>query len=325
MQRTSTQAGGLRGACPLEEVTGETVNISEYLNFGFYDQLSFKENAGLGVTSIGRWLGVSHRVGGLILYWVLTMQGTVISPTTVQRVTNLEKETDEVKAAVIEFEGEISHRFKEEEDLAYDGAKPNPEDWSEYLQYDPDFQQEFDNIVNDPGILEADKDFTPDVVYGTYLNMELAIPRDSDGPKFALIAGDMFAQVSDEGNRHVLFEEIIDHRTDRTKVKQQDAFLTTRNGGNYERMGDPHPMKGRQYYLGLHERHQKLIFGAACWECDAETNRGRACICVVDSTCSAETEPNHRKTQDQILGQDSQVWNQDPKDRQRGKSNRQSK
>jgi hypothetical protein len=186
MQRTSTQAGGLRGACPLEEVTGETVNISEYLNFGFYDQLSFKENAGLGVTSIGRWLGVSHRVGGLISYWVLTMQGTVISRTTVQRVTNLEKETDEVKAAVIEFEGEISHRFKEEEDLAYDGAKPNPEDWSEYLQYDPDFQQEFDNIVNDPGILEADKDFTPDVVYGTYLNMELAIPRDSDGPKFAL-------------------------------------------------------------------------------------------------------------------------------------------
>jgi hypothetical protein len=62
MQRTSTQAGGLRGA----EVTGETLNISEYLDFGFYDHVSFKENAGLGVTSIGRWLGgVSHRVGGL--------------------------------------------------------------------------------------------------------------------------------------------------------------------------------------------------------------------------------------------------------------------
>jgi hypothetical protein len=62
MQRTSTQAGGLRGACPLEEVTGETVDISEYLDCGFHDHISFKENAGLGVTSIGRWLGVSHRV-----------------------------------------------------------------------------------------------------------------------------------------------------------------------------------------------------------------------------------------------------------------------
>jgi hypothetical protein len=54
MQRTSTQAGGLRGVCPIEEVTGDTVDILEYLDFGFYDHVSFKENAGLGVTSIGR-------------------------------------------------------------------------------------------------------------------------------------------------------------------------------------------------------------------------------------------------------------------------------
>jgi hypothetical protein len=82
-----------------------------------------------------------------------------------------------VKAAVIEVDSKLSRRFKEEEDLAYDGGKPNPEDWSEYLQYDLDFQQEFNNIVNDPGISEADKDFTPDVFDDTYLNMELAIPK----------------------------------------------------------------------------------------------------------------------------------------------------
>ncbi len=255
-------------------MTGETVNISEYLGFGFYNQVSFKENAGLGVPSIGRWLGVSHRVRGLMLYRVLTMQGTVISCTTVQRVTNLEKETDEVKAAVSDFDSVLLIRcFKEEEDLTYDGAKPNPEEWSEYLQYDPDFQEEFDNILNDPGILEAYKDFTPDVFDDTYLNMELAIPRDSDGPEFArvtkrlkdkdgfsigrannnpildtrmyeveypdghkaslaanAIAENMFAQVDDKGNPHVLFEEIIDRRTNGTEVKQQNAFLTTCNG-----------------------------------------------------------------------------------------------
>jgi hypothetical protein len=104
MQRTLTQAGGLRGACPLEEVTGETVDISEYLDFGFYYHVSFNENAGLSVTSVGRWLGISHRVGGLMSYWILTIKGTVISRTTVQRVTALEKETDEVKAAVVEFD-----------------------------------------------------------------------------------------------------------------------------------------------------------------------------------------------------------------------------
>ncbi len=79
MQRTSTQAGSLRGDCPLQEVTGETVDISEYLDFSFYDHVWYKENAGLGVTLIGRWLGVSHRVGGLMSYWILTQKGTVIS------------------------------------------------------------------------------------------------------------------------------------------------------------------------------------------------------------------------------------------------------
>jgi hypothetical protein len=189
-------------------------------------------------------------------YWILTIKGTVISRTTVQRVTALEKETDEVKAAVVEFDSEISRRFKEEEYLTYDGAKPNPEHWSEYLQYNPDFQEEFDNIVNDPGISEADKDFTPDVFDDTYLNMELAIPRDSNGPKFARVTKrlkdkdglpigrannnpildtrmyeveypddhkaslaanateeNMFAQVDEEGNRHALFKEIIEHQS----------------------------------------------------------------------------------------------------------------
>jgi hypothetical protein len=94
MQRTSTQAGGLQVASQLEVVAGETVNISEYLDFAFYGHVSSKGNAGLGVTSIGRWLGVFHRVGGLVLYWVLTMQGTVISCTTVQKVVKLEKETE---------------------------------------------------------------------------------------------------------------------------------------------------------------------------------------------------------------------------------------
>ena len=93
-------------------------------------------------------------------------------------------------------------------------------------------------------------------MYGdTYLNVELSIPRDSDGPEFSCvkrllrdndgppnkkainnpildkhmyevgyldgnkstlavngIAENMFAQVDDEDNRQILFEEIIDPR-----------------------------------------------------------------------------------------------------------------
>ena len=113
-------------------------------------------------------------------YWILTKYGTVQSRTTVQKITNLERQTDEMKSAIQEFDTEISCRFN--------GAKPNPEDWSEYLQHDPDFQEEFDNIANDPNVPEADDTFTPDVFGDTYLNMELAIPRGGDdGPEFAKV------------------------------------------------------------------------------------------------------------------------------------------
>ena len=98
-------------------MTGETPKISEYLNFGFYDHVSYKENTGLGMTASVRWIGVSRRVDRLMSCWILTHKGMVISRKIVQRLTSLEKETYKIKASVSEFDTEISFRFKEEEDL----------------------------------------------------------------------------------------------------------------------------------------------------------------------------------------------------------------
>ena len=92
----------------MEDVIGMTPDISDYLDFGFYDHVSYKENTGLGMMDIGRWLGVSHRVRGLISYWILTQKETVISIITVQRLTSLEKNREKVKASVSEFDTEIS-------------------------------------------------------------------------------------------------------------------------------------------------------------------------------------------------------------------------
>ena len=86
MQRTSTEAGELNGCTPMELVTGETADKSEYLDFAFYDQVWYHENAGLGERLSGRWLGVSHkvhRVGSLMSYYILTKKCTVITRTTV--------------------------------------------------------------------------------------------------------------------------------------------------------------------------------------------------------------------------------------------------
>ena len=42
------------GGVPLEEITGEKEDISDYLDFGFYDPVWFHENARLGKRGLGR-------------------------------------------------------------------------------------------------------------------------------------------------------------------------------------------------------------------------------------------------------------------------------
>ena len=82
------------GRTPLEIITGITPDISEYLDFGFYDWVVFRSEAGLGPIELGRWLGVSHRIGQQMSYWILPRSGIPISVVTVQRLTNLEQSTN---------------------------------------------------------------------------------------------------------------------------------------------------------------------------------------------------------------------------------------
>ena len=49
------------------------------------------------------------------------------------------------------------------------------------------------------------------------------------------IVENMFAQVDDEGNCHVLFDEIVEHLCDGNQVKIQDALSTNTRGVNQRR------------------------------------------------------------------------------------------
>ena len=79
---------------PVEHISGNTPDISEYLDFSIWDLVTFKNDPGVHSAEIGRWMGVSHRVGPEMAYWILPASGIPISCTTVQRITNLEKEQD---------------------------------------------------------------------------------------------------------------------------------------------------------------------------------------------------------------------------------------
>ena len=182
---THTSAGSLNGCIPITEVTGETPDISEYLDFGFYDYVWFKDNAGLSPKEPGRWLGVSSRVGRSMCYWILNQNGKVVSRSSVQPIPSLELSLPATQETLRAFDLTACQRMKTEE-RGYDGDKPNPDDWADLIDEDEDFREEFQKIYNDDSVPEAD-DYTPEVGDDTYINMEVVLPRDDEGPTFAKV------------------------------------------------------------------------------------------------------------------------------------------
>ena len=87
----------MNGKTPLGAITGETPDISQYLDFGWYDWVWYKENAGLDVPQIGKFLGIADSVSNLMTYHILPASGIPITAGTVQRVTHLELQTDAVR------------------------------------------------------------------------------------------------------------------------------------------------------------------------------------------------------------------------------------
>ena len=186
--RTSSHAADIRNRTPLERVTRDTVDISEYLDFGFYDWCWYHEDTGLSPIKLGRWLGVAHRVGGLMSYWVLTVNSTVIARTTVQQVTSLEMQQGHMKERTLAFNEAIRDKINDSDHVILEGGKTQPHDWTDHpIEDDPDFMEEFHGVITDNEVKEADETYTSDV-YDTYLNMELAIPQgDSLVPRLARV------------------------------------------------------------------------------------------------------------------------------------------
>ena len=185
MQRTYLRSHRIDGAVPLQAVTGETPDISEYLDFGFYDRVWYRDNAGLGEQHLGRWLGVSKHVGTQMCYHVLAKSGQVVSRSSVWCVTNLELQTESVKSVVLEYDQAINEVIGDDA-FQTDGDKPDPEAWADLIENDDDFREEFFKVYGDDSLPEADN-YTPEIADDCYLNMELALPRDGDGPTFGRV------------------------------------------------------------------------------------------------------------------------------------------
>jgi hypothetical protein len=179
MQRTATWAGDLEGRCPLEKLTGDTIDISEYLDFGFYDWVSWKEDAGCSETLLGKWLGVAYGTGSLMSYWVLKSNGEVECRTTVQRLTEAEKSTESIKEKMKTYSDAINAKFKSEI-FTIGENEPTQESHPELFE-DPDFMEEFHRIYSMPDVADEEEDtFDPELTDADFLGTQFNVDRGGE-------------------------------------------------------------------------------------------------------------------------------------------------
>jgi hypothetical protein len=109
----------------------------------------------------------------------LTEAGRVIAWTTVQRITNLELTTDEVKQWCSQYDQWVTHILNDANCIIPHGEDIVLQDWNDYpIANYPDFIDEFDNVVSDDRVPKEDDNFTPDVFDDhTYFRTEITLPR----------------------------------------------------------------------------------------------------------------------------------------------------
>ena len=98
-----------------EQITGKTPDISEYCDFDFYDLVWYWPNTHPPLTTknreLARWVGVAHRIGSDMCYWLLPKSGKPIADTTVQHVTAEDLRDSETKKQVDDFDTELTQRL----------------------------------------------------------------------------------------------------------------------------------------------------------------------------------------------------------------------
>ena len=154
LSRTSRGNDGRTG---YEELTGKTPDISEWLDFQFYDLVWYQNDEKPSIndesSKLGRWLGVSHRVGSDLCYWILTKAGQVLSCTTVQHVTDLDQSTTTMSERINAFNNAVNDRLS---DIGY--VDNSIGDGTPYIE---DIMLDDGGIGNDhrTGIIPTDEEY----------------------------------------------------------------------------------------------------------------------------------------------------------------------
>lgn len=179
---TAHNLNALGGTNPYEAVHARTADISEYVQFDWYQYVWFIEPAvpGLGPSKrIGRWLGVATDTGSKMVYNVLNSKGNVVRRSSVAPVKPEELLVDDVIAQMKLHDDGIERRFGDE--VSTPEFIQNVEN-IEHFTYDLfDDEDEPMLIPVDPDLAapEADEHPLPEV-FDQYLSANILIERLGD-------------------------------------------------------------------------------------------------------------------------------------------------
>lgn len=188
-------ARGKDGRPGIEEIVGHTYDISEYLDFDFYDLVWWWDptvNETLEEAKerrrLGRWLGVAHRVGSQMVYWILSDTCQVVAESTVQHVLRQDLQVESVQDRLKQFEVLIQDKLNDNRWL----LSIEPQDRKFYLEdlLDGPGGRE---VGNQAGTAEADSSYgdnwapdTPEqefeslAEYDKYINAMVQLDRDGE-------------------------------------------------------------------------------------------------------------------------------------------------
>jgi hypothetical protein len=172
----------LHGRTPHEMVTGNTPDITEYVEFSWYQPIIYYEDLLFPDTKrkIARWLGVAHRVGQALCYWLLANSGQVIARTTVQQLTDDELLSPVIQQEIRDFDLQVSQVLASDtfwnSDSSFDDIFSNDVYGQECVEpYDPSAEMPNQN------------EFPDYDSYDQYISAQVLLPRGDSYEKGTVI------------------------------------------------------------------------------------------------------------------------------------------
>ena len=246
------------GQVPETLMSGETADISQICQFGWFDWVMYHDPANFpeDKPTLGRYLGPAIDVGSMLTAKILMPNGQFVCRSTLRHLNDDEQNSDVHKALRLQFDQAIDEKL---------GPKASPLDFDEQ-----DLTPEHINCGEDADSIDSDHgdlEITPEIG-DNYIGAEILIPRggvllrglvthrkqdanrnpigrshdnpvldtrsyivefdDKDQAELTanLIAESMYDQCDPDGNQYLILTEIFDHRSMDNAIKLTNQVPT---------------------------------------------------------------------------------------------------